>query len=423
MRSILNRLRPGPAPAPQRRLGTRTLDDLPRVSGLEALLAAERDSIWLLDAPGEGQREGQDAPPGEIGDRPYILCLRDACVLTGVALQAPDLPPGRHPLPAGMKGAGKQVVVTADGHLLPDSFTRNRQVPQGLAHVEGDWIARFAEDRLPRRAGTHLFAEMIHGHFGHALVDGMARLWPFAVPELAAGLADVPVTGIGLGRVRGPSAGWSPYVRGLLEGAGIDPARCSAYGPPARYERLLIPRRITPLGGAAGPAYLRLMRQVGDRFVSQAGRAARPPRTGRVFLSRSRLEGASRFMGRAVEDRLDALFAAHGFEVVHPQEMPLGAQIALVRGATEIAGCIGSALHLAVFGMPPGARLFRLRPSYFDLGVDEEVMRGLGGRIEDFVVEAAREPGVPINDGRWSLDAQDLDRLEARLGALYGPVG
>ena len=67
-----------------------------------------------------------------------------------------------------------------------------------------------------------------------------------------------------------------------------------------------------------------------------------------VFLSRSRLS-------KAQEQRLadpvsiEAIFARHGFEIVHPQEMNFKQQVLMYADADVIAGVAGSALHNSLF--------------------------------------------------------------------------
>jgi O-antigen biosynthesis protein WbqL len=91
-----------------------------------------------------------------------------------------------------------------------------------------------------------------------------------------------------------------------------------------------------------------LFRRAG--IASPAGAPAPHPR--RIYLSRRlhrpgwhRLEN---------EDEVEASMVELGFEIVHPQTLPLRRQLALYASAGVIAGQYGSALHNAMFG-PPGA--------------------------------------------------------------------
>jgi O-antigen biosynthesis protein WbqL len=86
----------------------------------------------------------------------------------------------------------------------------------------------------------------------------------------------------------------------------------------------------------------------------RAGIAAPPRAPGagsrRIYLSRRlhrpgwhRLEN---------EEEVEAVMVEYGFEIVHPQTLPLRRQLALYASADVIAGQYGSALHNAMFGAP-----------------------------------------------------------------------
>ena len=97
-----------------------------------------------------------------------------------------------------------------------------------------------------------------------------------------------------------------------------------------------------------------------------AGSAEPPTDTGAaLFLSRARHHAV--VAGNPARVRTDpewerfveTRFAEAGFDVVHPEELPVSRQISLVRGADLIAGLSGSALHLGVFA-PEGTRVVEL---------------------------------------------------------------
>ncbi len=80
-----------------------------------------------------------------------------------------------------------------------------------------------------------------------------------------------------------------------------------------------------------------------------------------IYLSRSSFHGGNAGARRARTDqardaRLDAIFAEAGFRIVHPETLPIGQQIEMVRGAQVLAGLSGSALHLSAFA-EPGTRV------------------------------------------------------------------
>ena len=93
---------------------------------------------------------------------------------------------------------------------------------------------------------------------------------------------------------------------------------------------------------------------VWDRMVAAAGGPA-PDGPELVFFSRTTFNAALRAEGkptRSTAERdlaLDELFAAAGYAVVTPESLPVLDQIRLAAGATVLAGCAGTALHLSAF--------------------------------------------------------------------------
>lgn len=138
---------------------------------------------------------------------------------------------------------------------------------------------------------------------------------------------------------------------------------------------------------------------------------AKPGAAERIYLSRSRLTDDPRRLPDDGEARIEAVFSALGFDVIHPQTMPLPEQIALLRGASHVAGCVGSHLHLMAMSARPGVNLFRIAPSYFDTSVDGDILRELHGHYRSFVVEATIPNGLPRFQHGWPMTPDTLTAL------------
>ncbi len=134
-----------------------------------------------------------------------------------------------------------------------------------------------------------------------------------------------------------------------------------------------------------------------------------------LYLSRSKLDATRRGLLDGQELAVEDIFRAHGFEVVHPQLLSLPEQIRIVRGATHVAGCVGSQMHLMAFARNEGKRVLRIAPSYFDTPTDRNIVRKGGGYFASFVVDRRRPFGVVRNHSTWSLTEDDLSRLQIKL--------
>jgi capsular polysaccharide biosynthesis protein len=129
---------------------------------------------------------------------------------------------------------------------------------------------------------------------------------------------------------------------------------------PAWVDRLVLPSRSVVVNGWAHPGAA----AVWERMVAAAG-GATPDGPDRVFFSRIRFNAARRAGGdptRSTAERdlaLDELFAEAGYAVVAPEDLTVVDQMRLAAGARVLAGCAGTALHLAAVA-PAGTRVIEI---------------------------------------------------------------
>ena len=82
-------------------------------------------------------------------------------------------------------------------------------------------------------------------------------------------------------------------------------------------------------------------------------------------------------------DRIEAMAAVAGFSIVYPEQLSLPDQVALFRGARQIVGQYGSALHGTMFGTP-GAMVCALQGTgpacagYLQSGIAERIGQSVG---------------------------------------------
>ncbi|MFD1508548.1 glycosyltransferase 61 family protein [Lacimonas salitolerans] len=368
-----------------RALTPRPLDSLPRIAAAQIGTAPE-DAIHFPDLPHGTTKPGWLDPSGA----PYVMVLRDAVfypahVLAQLARRG-AAPAQSDALPQGLSFKDLGLLVAADGSLFPDSFGKSWNVPRVVARQQGRWAAELPAE-IDHIEGTWLFAELFYAHFGHTLTDMPARLWP-----IEAGLVDPrQIDGVlGQGMLgTGPTGAKFPaFARQVLNGIGLIDEQIRFADRPVRIDRLIVPRRIAPYGAMWNPVFSRMMRSAGARIAADASPGDTPRR---IWLSRSRLENDNR--GGPQLAALDDLMQGHGFTVVHPQEMPFADQVALARGATHMAGPVGSQLHLCAFCARPGAKVLTVAPDYFKLNINDRLLRDIGGSETHFLVPGGRAAG------------------------------
>lgn len=304
-------------------------------------------------------------------------------------------------LPVVSGGADGQSLVGAvydrDGNLIVESqrSTRRAGWHDNPAHL--DELPHGTAERL---TGRTLFAGRISHHFGHVLLETLTLAWPEIDYRTYDQLLVYP------NRALSHEVGVSELFQKLLLVARIPWRRVRVVGTaPLAIDHLDLPTAPFHMSASADPRFLLPFDRIGERIEARkyAGDLSGLP--SRIYLSRSRL-GKRRATNEAA---VEAVMIERGFTVVHPQDHPLYQQVAMLRRAELIAGCDGSALHLAAFARP-GARL---------LAIDTRAVEN------QFLIDQARELDAvhvwgatdDVDDRRETWSA-DVPRIRAALDLL-----
>lgn len=214
------------------------------------------------------------------------------------------------------------------------------------------------EDRTTRRPDAeHLDGMWLYGGswasvFGHFLVETLTTLWP-RLDEAPVGLVFhanfVPFL----------VEDWQLQFIDLAGWGGL-PIRIIGSDVPVTVDQLVVPGRSVSLHAWAHPQARLVWERIAEGSRGEGGGA-------RVHISRARLNEERRRESHRREIRttaqqdsdLDRVFADHGFDVVHPQELDVASQLRAVASAEVIAGLSGSGLHQSAF-IPPGGRVLEV---------------------------------------------------------------
>lgn len=235
------------------------------------------------------------------------------------------------------------------GRLLP--------ISQKLGGLGGHKVA-MADPKhieLERRA-TRLRGRWLYGghwmvHFGHFLTETVTTLWPENLE---------PVEGLVFHRYLAADPVVAPWQQRLIDLAGYaDLPIHFVNAKQVRVDELVVPSRSIVQHGWGHPGAAAVWRRIAAGVAEQDGAGAVTAWPSRVFLSRSAFNAGMRAKGRHVprtspehDALLDDVFAAAGFEVVAPEQLPIDDQVRLAAHANVLAGLAGSALHLAGFARP-----------------------------------------------------------------------
>jgi capsular polysaccharide biosynthesis protein len=240
-------------------------------------------------------------------------------------------------------------------------------------------------------AGDHYFLGSVHPHFGHSLLEGLARTWAWG--DFAAAHPD------GRAIIHEP---WTPdFAMALLRLAGVDTDRLLRPEGPILVERLHAPSISAFSHRWIMPEQVRTWRRIGDAV--HAG----PAGGRRVYLSRRGIA----FRPLESEVEVEAVFSRAGFEIVRPETLPIEEQIRMARKSDVLAGCSGSQMYLAVF-QPPGATTLILAPDNFFLPDDALIAEAMDHRL---AVAFGGSSAYRMPQGPWSIDPKAAEALIAAV--------
>ena len=282
---------------------------------------------------------------------------------------------------------GGQLMTTHDLRLVPDSYCGM----DGRFTLPSDVDVHVTVTPL---AGDHMFVGSVHPHFGHTVLEGLARVW--AWQDFAARHPD--------GRALVYEPNLPDFAWELLRRAGVPRDRIMLLDRPLEVERLHLP---SPAGRThrwyARPL-VETWQSIGASIETE-GPKAEQPSSDRIYLTRR----TNRNRALANEEQIERAFASAGFAVANPSTMPLADQLKLVRQAHCLAGCAGSQMYLAAF-QPPGGRTFVLAPDNFIYADDALIAAALGRQLSLAFGTSIRYRDP---DATWSVDEAAVEALVA----------
>lgn len=261
-------------------------------------------------------------------------------------------PPKRNSIEDALR---EEIVEVPNGIVVPVAKAEKNAPAQqsGVLDAEGNFVEASSTLRpvgrfnhappMPDPAdiaylpGRYMYGGVMFGHFGHFLMDTLARIW--AVERLRGKIDAIIFTP----KVNGDRAEHLLRTQlPLMRGLGVD-QQIIQLSEPTRVGMLYVPYQGIGIGDGwelATEAFRNHMRR-------HAGRDIPPKGPLRVYLSRSALgPGLASYLSEAT---LERHLEAAGYVVVHPQKLTKQEQIALYKAARYIISPDGSPLHLLAY--------------------------------------------------------------------------
>ena len=198
-----------------------------------------------------------------------------------------------------------------------------------------------------RRAGVGfcdcdaVFLGNAYPHFGHFLIEHLNRAW---------GMDDCPGDNVKYVFVDNKNIGAKPWLFDFMELLGIRRDDVLILNQSMRFRRVFIPSQSFNNSGRWWA------KQFVIPFDKMRDNAHVDEVWDKVYVSRARLPENMRTYG---EEKIQHIFEKNGFHIIYPETLPLAQQVAIIGNARVLAGCAGTALHLALF-MKPGGHVIQL---------------------------------------------------------------
>lgn len=303
-------------------------------------------------------------------------------------------------------------VYDSHGKLLPEFEMMSDLYPGRFENPPAVDRERVAGAERIRRPCVYLGT--LNGHFGHFLVESLARSWVLSKIDQSVGVVFHYANSAGATDPALLMGAFPSYITTTLDLLGVTPSRIEFANRDLRFDNLFVPNAQFWISQFGAPGLSEVYDDIREAIVRRTGSPIGPSR--KLYLSRRRLTDPAPHKVRknvANESEVEALFVEQGFESVALEQMPFDEQIMVMATASHIAGTTGSALHMAMFTAQPEAEL---------IGIDWRNSR------TQYILDAARglrAHHIYCFNGRDHRDAPtvDVDVVAAALADVMSPAG
>ena len=260
-------------------------------------------------------------------------------------------------------------VLTADGRPIPQAVSERR-----LSRM-GDVVLGALTEPVALHPERVIEEEVVYlgwyfDHFGHFLLESLARTWMLPALE--------PAVKVVFHSERGAAP--SGITLQMLELLGVPRQRILVLDTQTRLRRVIVPEPLYEIATAAHERMPEPYRRIAAALVPADAPSEQP-----AYLSRRLLSSRQRpIIG---EFELEEVMRENGFLVVHPETMALADQLRLVNRHRDVFTSAGSAAYLTLFAArPPRLHLLTADipfPDYFLIpsvaGIDTSFVNCLAG--------------------------------------------
>lgn len=304
-------------------------------------------------------------------------------------------------VPPGAKGTGKwqpSGVLDSEGQFVTNSISWSATDDR----INGEPQIPDARD-ITDLPGTHMFAGISYGHFGHFITESMTRIWALdEVRDKIDGIIFTPKN-----QMKDNLRPFEVYSD-LKDNLGLSGIPITCPAGPIRVEKLYVPKQGFGLGDLTGGS-----RKFRNYINTHAGVNIEPKGAEKIYISRSMLPPERG--GILGEQKLEQYLIAEGYAIFHPQRETKLDQLAQYKAAEMIVSVDCSPLHLLgyVGNSRQRVAILRRRSMAFGELFSRQLSEFKG--ITSHLVDALVNDWLPENTNRPSRSSFG----EVRLSEIY----
>lgn len=290
--------------------------------------------------------------PQVYSDKKYLRWFRHRTASQHIIHETIDIVKNGVMVNQGRSGYG---VYDASGSLVQSS-RQIRGKDNQIVHSH----MNFSDD-IPYVDADVMFLGNVYPQFGHFLLEHMNRAWGLLRPE-CRGRKVVLINDKHIEKV-------PEYMFRFVELMGVARTDIIVLNQTTRFRSIAVPSQSFEIDQWASQIF-------SSAFEHIAKNVADGPVYDKIYMSRDALNERRTYGERAVQ----RIFEKNGFKIVRPETLSLDAQIGLMKNCRVLAGCAGTALHMAVF-MPRGGTVIQIKRNKKDK--DNSATQNLIHRLKD----------------------------------------
>lgn len=263
-----------------------------------------------------------------------------------------DIAPNAVIVNQGRDGFG---VYDENGYLVQSSRQirgRNNQIVHSHMDIPAD---------VPYIDADVMFLGNVYPQFGHFLLEHMNRAWGLLRRE-CRGRRVVLINNKHYENI-------PEYMCRFVELMGIKRSDIIILEQTTRFRSVAVPHQGFEIDQWANDEFA-------SAFEHIASRVADAPKYDKIYMSRDALSERRTYGERAVQ----RIFEKNGFKIIRPETLSLDTQIGLMKNCRVLAGCAGTALHMALF-MPRGGTVIQIKRN--KINKDSGPTQNLINRVKD----------------------------------------